>query len=49
MIATRVCVDCYHFSVYLGFPTTFTEEHGIQFHASFLKSSFLVLEGQKLV
>lgn len=46
MIATRDSVDCYHFSVYFGFPTTFTEEHGIQYHASFMiVISFTVLRG----
>lgn len=38
MMATHVCVDCYHFSVYLVFPTTFTEEYGIQFHAFYCVS-----------
>ncbi len=45
MMAMRICVGCNHFRLFM-FPTTFTEEHGIQYHASFVYKSLLVLEGQ---
>lgn len=45
-MATRICVGCYHFRL-LRFPTTFTEEHGIQYHASFVYKSLLGTERAK--